>query len=995
MAKRSLLPLDRRFYRLALAWVLATPGCGPGADTTPDAGAPDGAVVGDSAIPDDQGARDDAGGMTDAGATTDAGPPLDCTLPTSCREAFEAGMTTSGSLVIDADGGGPIEAQTVYCEQETAGGGWTLVRFAPGPLWGPFSDDLMGTETRGTSTGSFSGDPFTIRWDHYGDGDFLFAGADGTHHCALAAEEVVATQTDFGARTVTIIASSGTPMLAAGEMTNVLNRPGLPSDPLVGCFGDVDANTGRMLYSEQSRHEHAELLTAAGGMGVFFREDVVLAMPTPATDDDGDGVCDNVDLCVGDDATGDTDGDGSCADLDCDDNEPGRSPEFDEVVCNGLDDDCDASTVDDVFDDDGDGARCDVDCADDDPLVYPGASELCGVEVDCDTSTVPARMPTSCLDALGMGVATSGALTIDADGPGPMAAQRVYCDQITDGGGWTLVRHSAAQATWGPYTDNLEGTEELGVSDGTWANEFTIPWDHYGDGELLFATRDGSAYCSLPAREVTIRQQELTALSATISASSGAGLLNAGSLTNVLNRFGDAEDPWVGCSGTHGENTTTMLYGENGISFHTTFLQATGGIGVFFRETVTRSVIPPGDADGDEVCDNVELCVGDDTMGDADGDGWCADLDCDDTDANRSPGHAEICANDVDDDCDASTPDVFDGDGDGVLCTEDCDDTRAHVHPGAVEVCDGLDTDCDPTTGEAGLATHHAGGVWTDLTSSFDGSQTPAPAVVGAGELNFCVGRTFLGGVREFGAGRGLIIRGIGGRPTLDAASINGQAIVASSLEIYDMEVTRGSGERGAGITANSLYAERLVVHDCAATDRGGGIYTVVAELRDSAIVANQAANGGGGIFVQTSLRLISSRVDQNRLQGLVEGTRFLGGGIHAESATVELLSGSRVYLNRGRTFGAGIVMKGSTLLCEDSSITSNGNTGAADDYSVGLGAISFDATSSVVARNCDMGTVASGGENYNFDLQPSGSTTKYRYGTAASFVCESGACSP
>ncbi|MEO1084142.1 MAG: hypothetical protein AAFY88_07860, partial [Acidobacteriota bacterium] len=39
-------------------------------------------------------------------------------------------------------------------------------------------------------------------------------------------------------------------------------------------------------------------------------------------DSDADGVCDDTDVCLGDDATGDGDNDGLCADRDCDDDDP-------------------------------------------------------------------------------------------------------------------------------------------------------------------------------------------------------------------------------------------------------------------------------------------------------------------------------------------------------------------------------------------------------------------------------------------------------------------------------------------------------------------------------------------------------------------------------------------------------------------------------------------------------------------------------------------------
>lgn len=72
--------------------------------------------------------------------------------------------------------------------------------------------------------------------------------------------------------------------------------------------------------------------------------------------------------------------------------------------------------------------------------------------------------------------------------------------------------------------------------------------------------------------------------------------------------------------------------------------------------------------------------------------------DCDDNNSSVFPGQTEAPYNDVDDDCDPSTPDN-DIDGDGFLLADDCDDTNPNVFPGQTEeTYNGLDDDCDPNT---------------------------------------------------------------------------------------------------------------------------------------------------------------------------------------------------------------------------------------------------------------------------------------------------------
>ncbi|HMV65329.1 MAG TPA: putative metal-binding motif-containing protein [Myxococcota bacterium] len=103
--------------------------------------------------------------------------------------------------------------------------------------------------------------------------------------------------------------------------------------------------------------------------------------------------------------------------------------------------------------------------------------------------------------------------------------------------------------------------------------------------------------------------------------------------------------------------------------------------------------------------------------------------DCDDANANRSPGHPEVCDT-IDNDCNAATPEPRraqypDRDGDGygqvgaaatLRCDypgdawvddhTDCDDRRNDVHPGAADPCDEVDQDCDgdPREGQGTLA---------------------------------------------------------------------------------------------------------------------------------------------------------------------------------------------------------------------------------------------------------------------------------------------------
>ena len=157
---------------------------------------------------------------------------------------------------------------------------------------------------------------------------------------------------------------------------------------------------------------------------------------------------------------------GSLADnTDCDDTDAAVHPGATER-CNGLDDDCDGRLDSDAVDAgtwyadaDADGygdassptVACDApagyladntDCDDTDADAYPGAAEVCGgADLDCDGNDPEAC--TSCAEALADGYTGDGLYHIDVDGFGGAVPDLfVWCDQTTDGGGWTLVQRT-------------------------------------------------------------------------------------------------------------------------------------------------------------------------------------------------------------------------------------------------------------------------------------------------------------------------------------------------------------------------------------------------------------------------------------------------------------------------------------------------------------------------------------------------------------------------
>jgi large repetitive protein len=240
-------------------------------------------------------------------------------------------------------------------------------------------------------------------------------------------------------------------------------------------------------------------------------------------DDDCDGTVDNgltLATYYADD-DGDSYGDASvttsdCAaptgyvsdDTDCDDTEGAVNPGATEV-CNTIDDDCDGYIDDDdtslsggstwYFDDDSDGygdafdttTACNAptdyvsdatDCDDTDSGVHPYATELCdGIDNDCDSSIDEGVLGTG---ASCPAVDCAEILADDpsaTDGTYTLYVGSYYCDQTTDGGGWTRIKDDLT--VWGTSYDT------------TYYNSEGFTWT-----EVLFGYDSGSlhAHCSYP-----------------------------------------------------------------------------------------------------------------------------------------------------------------------------------------------------------------------------------------------------------------------------------------------------------------------------------------------------------------------------------------------------------------------------------------------------------------------------------------------------------------
>jgi len=440
----------------------------------------------------------------------------------------------------------------------------------------------------------------------------------------------------------------------------------------------------------------------------------------------------------------DNDMDGYIHLVDCDDNDPTVYPSAEEILYNGIDDDCDPNTLDDDFDQDGYGIL--DDCDDSDSSINPDMSEIPynSIDDDCNPLTLDddldgdgftqvddcddtdANVNSSMVEEPYNGVdddCNPETLDDDLDGDGYILADDCDDSDATINSDQVEVPYNGIDDDCDSTTfdDDLDQDGYLAADDCDDTNSAINPGlseetyngiDDDCNPETLDDDLDQDGYgiaddCDDTNALVNVEMTEV--LYNGIDDDCDLSTLDDDLDQDGYNHADDCDDSdpdiYTGAVCDDGDDCTLedSIDGDCNCVGH---YQDSDDDGICDADDETS-----GDCTLGESCDDGDACTGEDkydadcncigVFQDSDEDGVCNAEDCRPFNANVYPGNSEIPYNGLDDDCDETTLDD-DLDQDGYLMVDDCDDANPTIYPSSAcdddDVCttnDMYDSNCN------------------------------------------------------------------------------------------------------------------------------------------------------------------------------------------------------------------------------------------------------------------------------------------------------------
>ncbi len=366
--------------------------------------------------------------------------------------------------------------------------------------------------------------------------------------------------------------------------------------------------------------------------------------------------------------------------------------------------------------------------------------------------------------------------------------------------------------------------------------------------------------------------------------------------------------------------------------------------------------------------------------------------DCDDDDRDINPDAQEVCDElDTDEDCDGLIDDdddsldtstasgswYVDSDGDGYgdesassqpLCdlptsgysadNTDCDDADSAVNPGATEVCDGVDTDCDPTTGSTGTA------YWVpDTGSAVDATSTLASGTGSSpvtltwtddGTMYLCAGLWYINATVDGAVldvvgvdGSGSVIVDGGGGRIVDVE--NAAVLSLTGLTLQDGWTT--SDGAAVRVQGADLTGDDLQFIDNAVSSDGGAIFLSDGslDLSNARFDSNYAAGDGGALYATDNATVVLDTCDFD------SNSSSDGGGAHIHDGSTLTMTGGTLSDNYASGYGGALRCPGgSSVSITSAEFTSNSSTdgGAVELWDGCTGTIASSTFSSNYASN-------------------------------------------